>query len=49
MHQLKEVDILSVKIVLPVKSLDERASEKNTFMHIHDARLTCEECGDTRH
>jgi hypothetical protein len=23
--------------------------EKKEVMHIHDSRMTCEECGDTRH
>jgi hypothetical protein len=32
-----------------MKRLDERAGEKNEVMHIHDSRMTCEECGDTRH
>jgi hypothetical protein len=49
MHQLKEVDMLSAKMDLPMKSLDERASEKKKVMHIHDSRMTCEECGDTGH
>jgi hypothetical protein len=34
---------------LLMKSLDERASEKKKVMHIHDSRMTCEECGDTGH
>jgi hypothetical protein len=49
MHQLKEVDMLSAKIDLLMKRLDERAGEKNEVIHIHDSRLTCEECGETRH
>jgi hypothetical protein len=48
MHQL-EVDMLSAKMDLLMKRLDERASEKNEVMHIHDSRMTCEECGETRH
>jgi hypothetical protein len=32
-----------------MKRFDERASEKNEVMHIHDSRMTCEECGETRH
>jgi hypothetical protein len=49
MHQLKEVDMLSAKMDLLMKRLDERAGEKNEVMHIHDSRMTCEECGETEH
>jgi hypothetical protein len=49
MHQLKEVDMLSAKMDLLMKRLNERADEKNEVMHIHDSRMTCEECGDTGH
>jgi hypothetical protein len=49
MHQLKEVDMLSAKIDLLMKRLDERAGEKNKVMHIYDSCMTCEECGETRH
>jgi hypothetical protein len=49
MHQLKEVDRLCAKMDLLMKRLDERASKKKEVMHIHDSRMTCEECGDTRH
>jgi hypothetical protein len=49
MHQLKEVDMLSAKMDLLMKRLDERADEKNEVMHIHDSRMTCEECGETGH
>jgi hypothetical protein len=49
MHQLKEVDMLSAKMDLLMKRLDKRASKKNEVMHIHDSRMTCEECGETRH
>jgi hypothetical protein len=48
MHQLKEVDMLSTKMDLLMKRLDERADEKEV-MHIHDSRMTCEECGETGH
>jgi hypothetical protein len=48
MHQLKEVDMLSSKMDLLMKRLDERAGEKKEVMHIHDYRMTCEECGETR-
>jgi hypothetical protein len=49
MLQLKEVDMLSSKMDLLMKRLNERANEKNEVMHIHDSRMTCEEYGDTRH
>jgi hypothetical protein len=49
MHQLKEVDMLSAKMDLLMKRLDDRASEKKKVIHIHDSHMTCEECGDTRH
>jgi hypothetical protein len=49
MHQLKEVDMLSAKMDLLMKRLDERAGEKKKVMHIHDSSMTCEECGDTGH
>ena len=41
MHQLKEVYMLSAKMDLLMKRLDERASEKNEVMHIHDSQMTC--------
>jgi hypothetical protein len=49
MHQLKEVDMLSAKMDLLMKRLDKRAGEKNKVIHIHDSRMTCEECGETGH
>jgi hypothetical protein len=49
MHQLKEVDILSVKMDLLMKRLDKRAGEKKEVVHIHDSRMPCEEYRDTRH
>jgi hypothetical protein len=49
MHQLKEVDMMSAKMDLLMKKLDERVGEKNEFMHIHDSHMTCEECGETGH
>jgi hypothetical protein len=47
MHHLKEVDMLSAKMDLLMKKLEDRASEKKEVMHIHDSRMTCEVCGDT--
>ena len=49
MHQLKEVDMLSAKMDLWMKKLEDRANEKQEVMHIHDSRMTCEECGNTGH
>ena len=49
MHQLKEIDMLSAKIDLLMKKLEDRANEKQEVMHIHDSHMTCEECGNTGH
>jgi hypothetical protein len=49
MHQLKEVDMLSIKMDLLMKKLLDQANEKKEVMYIHDSRMTCEECGDTGH
>jgi hypothetical protein len=49
MHQLKEVDMLSAKMDLLMKKLEDQANEKQEVMHIHDSRMTSEECGNTRH
>ena len=49
MHQLKEVDMLSAKMDLLMKNLEDWANEKQEVMHIHDSRMTCEECGNTEH
>ena len=49
MHQLKEVDMLSAKMDMLIKRLEERANEKQEVMYIHDSRITCEKCGNTGH
>ena len=49
MHQLKEVDMMSVMMDLLMKRLEDQANEKREVMHIHDSRMTCEECGNTGH
>ena len=49
MHQLKEVDMLAAKMDLLMKRLDKRTVQKKEVMHIHDSRMTCEECGETGH
>jgi hypothetical protein len=41
--------MLSAKMDLLIKRLNERAGESKEVMHIHDSRMTCEECGETRH
>ena len=48
-HQLKEVDMLSAKMDLLMKKLEDRANEKQEVMHIHDSRMTCEVRENTRH
>ena len=47
MHQLKEVDMLSAKMDLLMKKLEDRTNEKQEVVHIHDSRMTYEECGNT--
>jgi hypothetical protein len=49
MYQLKEVNMLSVKMDLLMKKLEDRVSEKREVMHINYSHMTCEECGNTRH
>ena len=49
MHKLKEVDMLSIKMDLLMKKLEDQAKEKQEVMHIHDSRMTREECGNTGH
>ena len=49
MLQLKEVDMLSAKMDLLMKKLEDRANEKQEVMHIRDFRMTCEVCGNIGH
>ena len=49
MHQLKEVDMMSAKMDMLMKKLEDRVNKKQEVIHIHDSRMTCEECGNTRH
>jgi uncharacterized coiled-coil protein SlyX len=49
MHQLKKVDMLSAKMNLLMKKLEDRVSEKREVMHINDSCMTCEECGNIGH
>jgi hypothetical protein len=41
--------MLSAKMDLLMKKLEDWANEKKEVMHIHDSRMTCEVCGDTGH
>ena len=49
MHQIKEVDMMSAKMDLLMKKLEYRDNEKQEVIHIHDSRMTCEECGNIGH
>jgi hypothetical protein len=49
MHELKKVDMLSAKMDLLMKKLENRVSKKKEVMHINDSCMTCEVCGNTRH
>jgi hypothetical protein len=49
MHQLKEADMLTAKVDFLIKRLEDQMGEKKEVMHIHDSRITCEECEDTGH
>ena len=40
MHQLKEIDMLSTKMDLLMKKLEDLANEKQQVMHIHDFCMT---------
>ena len=41
--------MLSTKMDLLMKKLEDQANEKQEVMHIHDSCMTCEECGNTEH
>jgi uncharacterized coiled-coil protein SlyX len=41
--------MLSAKMDLLMKRLEDQANEKQEVMHIHDSRMTCEECGNNGH
>jgi hypothetical protein len=49
MHQLKKVDMLSAKMDLLMKRLEDKAPEKKEVMQLFESRMTCEECGNTGH
>ena len=41
--------MLSMKMDLLMKKLEDQANEKQEVMHIHNSRMTCEEYGNIRH
>ena len=41
--------MLSAKMDLLMKKLEDRANEKQEVMHIQDSRMTCEECRNIGH
>jgi hypothetical protein len=41
--------MLSAKMNLLMKKLEDRMNEKQEVMHIHDSRMTCEVCENTGH
>jgi hypothetical protein len=41
--------MLTAKVDLLIKRLEDQMGEKKEFMHIHDSHMICEECGDTGH
>ena len=52
MHTIKEMDILSAKIDLLMKRLEERAKDKDAMMgtvQAMDSHMTCEVCGNIGH
>jgi hypothetical protein len=49
MHQLKEANMVSVKLDLIMKKLEARDTMKKEVMHISDFHMTCEECEDVGH
>jgi hypothetical protein len=49
MHTLKEVDMLSTKMDLLTKRLENQPNEKQDVMQVSDLHMTCEVCGNTGH
>jgi hypothetical protein len=49
MHRLKELDMLSAKMDLLMKRLEDKAPERKEVMQLFESRTTCEECGNTGH
>jgi hypothetical protein len=49
MHQLKEVYMLSTKMDLIVKRLEDKAPDNKEVMQLFESHMTCEECGNIGH
>ena len=52
MHIVKDTNMLSAKIDLLMKRLEERAQDKDAMMgtiQAMDSHMTCELCGNIRH
>jgi len=41
--------MLSAKLDLLMKKLDDKTENKKEVMHVYDSHMTCEECEDTGH
>jgi hypothetical protein len=41
--------MLTAKVDLLIKRLEDQMGEKKEVMYIHDSHMICEECGDTGH
>ena len=41
--------MISSKMDILMKKLEDRTNEKQEVMYIHDSRMTCEVCGSTGH
>jgi len=41
--------MLSAKLDLLMKKLDDKSGDNKEVMHVYDSHMTCEECGDTGH
>jgi hypothetical protein len=49
MNHLKEVDMLSAKMDLLIKKLEDQASDKKEVNFINEPCMTCEECEEVGH
>ena len=52
MHTVKETDMLTAKLDLLMKRLDERAHEKEAMygtIKVMDSHMTCEVCSEVGH
>ena len=49
MHTLMEVDMLSAKMDLLMKRLENQPNENHDVMQVYDSHMTCEVRGNTRH